>query len=77
MTEHLGGIGSPVVVLSFPETFVIGPEYAIVHGSCKSSAGRAVGISLLPSKLNRMRRHSRELFSDDGSDAGSQELDRP
>jgi hypothetical protein len=78
MTEHLGGIASPSEALSLvPERFVIGPECAIVRGSCTSSAGRALGIPLLTSKLNLMRRRSRELFSDDGSDAGSQELDRP
>jgi hypothetical protein len=49
----LGGIGSPAEALSWvSETFVIGPEYAIVPGSCTSSAGRVVGISLLPQNSN-------------------------
>jgi hypothetical protein len=37
MTEHLGGSWSPAEGLSLvPEAFVIGPEYAIVPGSCRS-----------------------------------------
>jgi hypothetical protein len=38
MTEHLGGSGSPAEGLStVAEVFVIGPEYAIVVGSCRGS----------------------------------------
>jgi hypothetical protein len=78
MTEHLGGSGSPVEGLSLvPEAFVIGQEYAIVPGSCRSSTDRTARLSLLTSKSSLMRRDSGEFFPKDWSNAGSQELDRP